>query len=56
MPTARVDYYEQARNEEELLLNLDFLDEKKRIGPTAPSRISKSDGTHYNAKVRPWSF
>lgn len=29
MPTERVEYYEQARNEDELLLNLDLLNEKR---------------------------
>lgn len=31
MPMERVDYYELTRNEDELLLNLDLLDEKRKL-------------------------
>ncbi|XP_022142775.1 protein NYNRIN-like [Momordica charantia] len=56
MPTERIDYYEHVRNEEELLLNLDLLDEKREVAQLRLTEYQNRITRHYNSVVRPRSF
>lgn len=56
MPTERVDHFDQLKNDEELLLNLDLLDEKIEMSQLRLVEYQNKMARHYNTRVRPRSF
>lgn len=52
MPTKRVDHFDQLVNDEELLLNLYLLDEKREMSQLRPAEYQNRMTRHYNTKVR----
>ncbi|XP_022156070.1 uncharacterized protein K02A2.6-like [Momordica charantia] len=56
MPTERVEYYERVRNEEELLLYLDLIDEKREAAQLRLAEYQNQMARHYNSRVRSRSF
>ncbi len=56
MPSDRVEHYEPTANEEELLLNLDLLEERRAMAQLRLAEYQGRMARHYNARVRPRTF
>ncbi|GKA50705.1 reverse transcriptase domain-containing protein [Tanacetum coccineum] len=56
MPTYRTIHWNEAQNEEEMRLNLDFIQERRETVAIREAKYKKKVKQYYNKRVRPMSF